>query len=122
MSGEGVSSFLLSVLYPIVLCPSTGLSCLSPHTPQIAQKVGCPVDDTARMAKCLKMTDPRALTLAYKIPLKGLECEWGLPGGVRGGATLLEERGSPRPEVCSRHQLPGVPRWLHATRLPGPRL
>ncbi|XP_036073986.1 bile salt-activated lipase [Rousettus aegyptiacus] len=40
---------------------------------RIAQKVGCPVDDTAQMAKCLKMTDPRALTLAYKIPLTGLE-------------------------------------------------
>ncbi|XP_054582939.1 bile salt-activated lipase [Eptesicus fuscus] len=40
---------------------------------QIAKKVGCPLDDTARMAKCLKVTDPRALTLAYKLPLVGLE-------------------------------------------------
>ncbi|XP_070286098.1 LOW QUALITY PROTEIN: bile salt-activated lipase-like [Myotis yumanensis] len=38
---------------------------------QIAKKVGCPLDDTARMAKCLKVTDPRALTLAYKMPLLG---------------------------------------------------
>uniref|UniRef100_A0A2K6JTL7 Carboxylic ester hydrolase n=1 Tax=Rhinopithecus bieti TaxID=61621 RepID=A0A2K6JTL7_RHIBE len=39
----------------------------------VAEKVGCPVDDTARMAKCLKITDPRALTLAYKLPLAGIE-------------------------------------------------
>ncbi|XP_012599515.2 bile salt-activated lipase [Microcebus murinus] len=40
---------------------------------KIAEKVGCPVDNTTRMAKCLKVTDPRALTLAYKMPLTGLE-------------------------------------------------
>uniref|UniRef100_G1Q033 Bile salt-activated lipase n=1 Tax=Myotis lucifugus TaxID=59463 RepID=G1Q033_MYOLU len=40
---------------------------------QIAKKVGCPLDDTARMAKCMKVTDPRALTLAYKMPLAGME-------------------------------------------------
>lgn len=40
---------------------------------KIAKKVGCPQDDTARMVKCLKVTDPRALTLAYKIPILGLE-------------------------------------------------
>ncbi|XP_036185130.1 LOW QUALITY PROTEIN: bile salt-activated lipase-like [Myotis myotis] len=34
---------------------------------QIAKKVGCPQDDTARMAKCLKATDPRVLTRAHKI-------------------------------------------------------
>ncbi|XP_006834969.1 PREDICTED: bile salt-activated lipase [Chrysochloris asiatica] len=39
----------------------------------IAKKVGCPMDDTAKMAKCLKITDPRALTLAYKMPLAGME-------------------------------------------------
>nr|XP_004485292.3 bile salt-activated lipase [Dasypus novemcinctus] len=39
----------------------------------IAKKVGCPLDDTAKMAKCLKVTDPRALTLAYKMPLAGME-------------------------------------------------
>ncbi|ELK07322.1 Bile salt-activated lipase [Pteropus alecto] len=43
---------------------------------RIAQKVGCPVDDTARMARCLKITDPRALTLAYKIPLASLEFQY----------------------------------------------
>uniref|UniRef100_A0A8C6RJ76 Carboxylic ester hydrolase n=1 Tax=Nannospalax galili TaxID=1026970 RepID=A0A8C6RJ76_NANGA len=40
---------------------------------KIAKKVGCPTDDTAKMAKCLKITDPRALTMAYKLPLRGLE-------------------------------------------------
>nr|XP_010973713.1 bile salt-activated lipase [Camelus dromedarius] len=40
---------------------------------KIAEKVGCPVDDTSRLAGCLKVTDPRALTLAYKLPLIGLE-------------------------------------------------
>ncbi|XP_077918106.1 bile salt-activated lipase [Halichoerus grypus] len=40
---------------------------------RIAEKVGCPLDDTSRMAKCLKITDPRALTLAYKLPLAGRE-------------------------------------------------
>ncbi|XP_059514390.1 LOW QUALITY PROTEIN: bile salt-activated lipase-like [Myotis daubentonii] len=30
---------------------------------QIAIEVGCPLDDAARMAKCLKATDPRVLTL-----------------------------------------------------------
>uniref|UniRef100_A0A8D2K0W6 Bile salt-activated lipase n=1 Tax=Theropithecus gelada TaxID=9565 RepID=A0A8D2K0W6_THEGE len=40
---------------------------------KVAEKVGCPVDDTAKMAKCLKVTDPRALTLAYKMPLAGME-------------------------------------------------
>ncbi|XP_008563054.1 PREDICTED: bile salt-activated lipase-like, partial [Galeopterus variegatus] len=40
---------------------------------KVAEKVGCPVDDTARMARCLKVTDPRALTLAYKMPLAGME-------------------------------------------------
>ncbi|XP_032129605.1 bile salt-activated lipase-like, partial [Sapajus apella] len=42
---------------------------------KLAEKVGCPVEDTARMAKCLKVTDPRALMLAYKMPLAGMECE-----------------------------------------------
>ncbi|XP_027725445.1 bile salt-activated lipase [Vombatus ursinus] len=40
---------------------------------KIASKVGCPLNDTARMANCFKVTDPRALTLAYKVPLIGLE-------------------------------------------------
>ncbi|XP_036769924.2 bile salt-activated lipase [Manis pentadactyla] len=40
---------------------------------RIAEKVGCPTDDTARMAGCLKVTDPRAVTLAYKMPLAGME-------------------------------------------------
>ncbi|XP_040860581.1 bile salt-activated lipase [Ochotona curzoniae] len=40
---------------------------------KIAEKVGCPLDDTAKMAGCLKVTDPRALTLAYRLPLGGTE-------------------------------------------------
>nr|P07882.2 RecName: Full=Bile salt-activated lipase; Short=BAL; AltName: Full=Bile salt-stimulated lipase; Short=BSSL; AltName: Full=Carboxyl ester lipase; AltName: Full=Cholesterol esterase; AltName: Full=Pancreatic lysophospholipase; AltName: Full=Sterol esterase; Flags: Precursor [Rattus norvegicus]CAA34189.1 cholesterol esterase preprotein (AA -20 to 592) [Rattus norvegicus] len=39
----------------------------------IAKKVGCPTEDTAKMAGCLKITDPRALTLAYRLPLKSQE-------------------------------------------------
>lgn len=42
---------------------------------QIAKKVGCPEDDTAAMASCLKATDPRSLTLAYRLPLVTQECE-----------------------------------------------
>ncbi|ELK30014.1 Bile salt-activated lipase [Myotis davidii] len=37
----------------------------------IAKEVGCPLDDTARMAECLKVTDTQTLTLAYKVPLLG---------------------------------------------------
>ncbi|KAM5299482.1 bile salt-activated lipase [Ctenodactylus gundi] len=44
-----------------------------PWAQKVAQNVGCPTDDTARMASCLKVTDPRALTMAYKLPLRGLE-------------------------------------------------
>lgn len=33
------------------------------------------------MANCLKITDPQALTMAYKLPLKSQECEWVLLGG-----------------------------------------
>ncbi|KAM9206530.1 bile salt-activated lipase [Dugong dugon] len=39
----------------------------------IAKEVGCPTDETSKMAKCLKVTDPRALTMAYKLPLSGLD-------------------------------------------------
>ncbi|XP_006894470.1 PREDICTED: bile salt-activated lipase-like [Elephantulus edwardii] len=39
----------------------------------IAKKVGCPLDDTSKMAKCLKVTDPRALTLSYKLPVVAME-------------------------------------------------
>ncbi|XP_006894492.1 PREDICTED: bile salt-activated lipase-like [Elephantulus edwardii] len=39
----------------------------------IAKKVGCPMDDTSKMAKCLKVTDPQALTLSYKMPSTGME-------------------------------------------------
>ncbi|KAG8535318.1 hypothetical protein GDO81_028831 [Engystomops pustulosus] len=40
---------------------------------QVATKVGCPVDDTARLADCLRVTDPRALTLAFKMDLTNME-------------------------------------------------
>ncbi|XP_062063273.1 bile salt-activated lipase [Lepus europaeus] len=40
---------------------------------KIAEKVGCPLEDTAAMAACLKITDPQALTLAYRLPLGGTE-------------------------------------------------
>lgn len=40
---------------------------------KIAKKVGCPTDDTSKLAGCLKVTDPRALTLAYKLPLTSQE-------------------------------------------------
>uniref|UniRef100_A0A8D2DGE0 Carboxyl ester lipase n=1 Tax=Sciurus vulgaris TaxID=55149 RepID=A0A8D2DGE0_SCIVU len=69
---------------------------------KVAKKVGCPLDDTARLARCLKVTDPRALTMAFKVPLADLECEWvllgkmGDPGGRRsllGKAKLPERRG-----------------------------
>ncbi|KAM4663370.1 bile salt-activated lipase [Discoglossus pictus] len=40
---------------------------------QIATKVGCPVNDTAELANCLKATDPRAITLAYHLPLTNLQ-------------------------------------------------
>ncbi|KFO31953.1 bile salt-activated lipase [Fukomys damarensis] len=40
---------------------------------RVAEKVGCPTDDTARLAQCLKITDPRALTLAYRLPLVAQE-------------------------------------------------
>ncbi|KAM4876489.1 bile salt-activated lipase [Thomomys bottae] len=40
---------------------------------KIAKKVGCPTDDTDRLARCLKITDPHALTMAYKLPLAGME-------------------------------------------------
>ncbi|XP_077003579.1 bile salt-activated lipase [Tamandua tetradactyla] len=40
---------------------------------RVAKMVGCPTDDTARMARCLKVTDPRALTLGYKVQLIGLD-------------------------------------------------
>ena len=33
------------------------------------------MDDTSEMAECLKITDPRALTLAYKLPRGTTECE-----------------------------------------------
>lgn len=102
-----------SVPTPSSSARSTGLTCLpTPPHPQIAEKVGCPMDDTARMAGCLKVTDPRALTLAYKMPLAGMECEWGswageglAPGGERNCQVL-----SPAP-----HQGAGIPRQLAAT-------
>lgn len=58
-----------------LLDPVPGALSMHSPQPQIAEKVGCPVDDTSKMAGCLKITDPRALTLAYKLPLGTTECE-----------------------------------------------
>lgn len=117
-AGEGISSFLFSVLPP--LHPSAGLTSLPPH-PQIAKKVGCPMDDTARMAKCLKVTDPRALTMAYKMPLAGMDCEWGLHvGGGPCSCREQEVRGlgvsGLGPGPVTSHQLLGVPKPCRASR------
>ncbi|XP_053328380.1 bile salt-activated lipase [Spea bombifrons] len=40
---------------------------------QLASRVGCPVDDTAALANCLRGTDPRAITVAYKLELGNLQ-------------------------------------------------
>ncbi|XP_048415107.1 bile salt-activated lipase-like isoform X1 [Stegostoma tigrinum] len=40
---------------------------------QLAQKVGCPIDDPAIMVACLKITDPKAVTLAIPLKLINLE-------------------------------------------------
>ncbi|XP_040298236.1 bile salt-activated lipase-like [Bufo bufo] len=40
---------------------------------QVASKLGCPVNDTAAMAKCLKQTDPKAVTLALQLQLTNLD-------------------------------------------------
>ncbi|KAJ1134237.1 hypothetical protein NDU88_000692 [Pleurodeles waltl] len=39
---------------------------------QLAEKVECPVGDNEAMVNCLKSTDPKALTLAYKVAPSGL--------------------------------------------------
>ncbi|XP_063791638.1 bile salt-activated lipase-like [Pseudophryne corroboree] len=40
---------------------------------EIGRKVGCPIGDTAALSNCLRITDPRALTLAYKLDLSNLK-------------------------------------------------
>uniref|UniRef100_A0A8C5R1Y0 Carboxylic ester hydrolase n=1 Tax=Leptobrachium leishanense TaxID=445787 RepID=A0A8C5R1Y0_9ANUR len=40
---------------------------------ELAANVGCPVDNTAVLANCLRNTDPSALTVAYKLQLTNLE-------------------------------------------------
>ncbi|KAG8429552.1 hypothetical protein GDO86_019869, partial [Hymenochirus boettgeri] len=39
----------------------------------LATNVGCPVNDTANLANCLKNTDPSALTMAYHLQLTNLK-------------------------------------------------
>ncbi|KAM6431190.1 bile salt-activated lipase [Liasis olivaceus] len=39
---------------------------------KIAQKVGCPTDNTTALANCLRVTDPKALTLAYHLDITNL--------------------------------------------------
>ncbi|XP_060636788.2 bile salt-activated lipase [Anolis sagrei] len=40
---------------------------------KVAEKVGCPTDNTTTMANCLKVTDPAALTLGYHLDVIGLK-------------------------------------------------
>lgn len=40
---------------------------------QLASRVGCPVNDTAALANCLRQTDPKAITVAYKLELTNLK-------------------------------------------------
>lgn len=80
------------------LDPSFSPPCLS----QVAQKVGCPTDSTANLANCLKVTDPKKLTLAYHLEVLNLQCElFGGNGPVsqcyssscaQGGLLLHQER------------------------------
>ncbi|XP_015416189.1 PREDICTED: bile salt-activated lipase-like [Myotis davidii] len=70
---------------------------------QIAKNVGCPLDDTARMAKCLKATEPRALTLAHKDNPFGKACEWGLHMGSRPCFPRSEEVPGLRPGSSPAH-------------------
>ncbi|XP_034958083.1 bile salt-activated lipase [Zootoca vivipara] len=39
---------------------------------KVAQKVGCPTDNTTTLANCLRVTDPKALTLAYHLDVLNL--------------------------------------------------
>ncbi|KAM5146377.1 bile salt-activated lipase-like [Mantella aurantiaca] len=39
---------------------------------QVAQNVGCPVHDTAALTNCLRVSDPKAVTLAYKLDLANM--------------------------------------------------
>ncbi|XP_077162002.1 bile salt-activated lipase [Paroedura picta] len=39
---------------------------------KVAQVVGCPTDNTTALANCLKVTDPKALTLAYHLEVRDL--------------------------------------------------
>lgn len=61
--------------------------------------VGTPLWNLTSQTPRLQKIDPRALTLAYKMPLTGTECEWGAGRGRgasgSGEGTLLERRGSP---------------------------
>ncbi|XP_069626922.1 bile salt-activated lipase isoform X2 [Haliaeetus albicilla] len=39
---------------------------------KIAQHVGCPIDNTTTLANCLRVSDPKAVTLAYHLQLTNL--------------------------------------------------
>ncbi|XP_004677919.1 PREDICTED: bile salt-activated lipase [Condylura cristata] len=54
-------------------CPAAWEEAGEGGAERIAGKVGCPVDDTSKLANCLKITDPRAVTMAYKMPMVGME-------------------------------------------------
>ncbi|XP_050949965.1 carboxyl ester lipase, tandem duplicate 2 isoform X2 [Labeo rohita] len=51
----------------VALCPWAIIRNPRQHAEEIARKVGCPID--SGMVACLKMTDPKAVTLAGKIKM-----------------------------------------------------
>uniref|UniRef100_A0A8D0HAI8 Carboxylic ester hydrolase n=1 Tax=Sphenodon punctatus TaxID=8508 RepID=A0A8D0HAI8_SPHPU len=40
---------------------------------KVAEKVGCPTDNTTALANCLRVTDPKAVTLAYHLYMVDLD-------------------------------------------------
>jgi len=40
--------------------------------PQVGENVGCPTDNTTVLANCLRVSDPKALTLGYHLELTNL--------------------------------------------------
>ncbi|XP_075434905.1 bile salt-activated lipase [Ascaphus truei] len=51
------------------LCPWAIQTDPLPWAKKIAAKVGCPVDDTGALANCLRVTDPRSISMAYELEL-----------------------------------------------------
>lgn len=44
--------------------------------------MGCPTDNTTTLANCLRVSDPKAVTLAYHLQMINLPSKW--PGPCRG--------------------------------------